>query len=278
MESEKKVYYQSFDDVKLCGILSKVNDDNRIVVFCHGLNSDKSGREIYTQFAKELRDVNINSFRFDFRAHGESGGNDYEMNITKEIKDVEATLDILIAHGYNEIILHGSSFGGGIISLLDYSKYKEVKAIILWYAALDFNVATTKKGLLLSKEHREIARREGYYTVENPRTGRKFRIGESVFDEAEMYYPYKNLIKQDIKMLFLHGTGDMVVPYQLSENVSKMCKNSQLELIKNGSHAFSGNQVDIDDAIGRTKKFILESFKESKTTTSEWSSGFLAMI
>ena len=86
------------------------------------------------------------------------------------------------------------------------------------------------------------------------------------------------MIKQDIKMLFLHGTGDMVVPYQLSENVSKMCKNSQLELIKNGSHAFSGNQVDIDDAIGRTKKFILESFKESKTTTSEWSSGFLAMI
>ena len=31
MEDEKKVYYKSFDDVKLCGILSKVNDDDKII-------------------------------------------------------------------------------------------------------------------------------------------------------------------------------------------------------------------------------------------------------
>lgn len=261
MEDEKKVYYKSFDDVKLCGILSKVNDDDKIVIFCHGLNSDKSGREIYTKFAKVLREENINSFRFDFRAHGESTGTDYEMNISKEIKDVESTLDILISKGYKNIIIHGSSFGGGIIALLDYNKYKEVKGLVFWYAALDFNVATTKKGLLLSKEHLEIAKKEGYFTVFNPKTGRKFRLGESVFYEAGIYYPYKNLIQFDLPMLFLHGTADMVVPYQLSENVAKMCKNSKLELIRNGTHAFAGNQVDIDDAISRTNKFIMDIFK-----------------
>ena len=261
-DNEKKVFYDSFDDVKLCGILSKVSDDNRIVVLCHGLNSDKSGRGIYTKMAQVLREEKINSFRFDFRAHGESTGTDYEMDITKELKDVESTLDILISKGYKEIILHGSSFGGGIVSLLDFSKYKEVKAIILWYAALDFQVATTKKGVLLSKEHREVALKEGYFVVENPKTGRKFRLGKSVFDEAEVIVPYKNLVKYDIPILFLHGTADMVVPYQLSESVSRMCKNSQLELIKNGTHAFAGNQVDIDDAIERTKRFIINSFKK----------------
>ena len=107
-----------------------------------------------------------------------------------------------------------------------------------------------------------MALKEGYFVVENPKTGRKFRLGKSVFDEAEVIVPYKNLVKYDIPILFLHGTADMVVPYQLSESVSKMCKNSQLELIKNGTHAFAGNQVDIDDAIERTKRFIINSFKK----------------
>lgn len=39
---ENKVYYNSTDNIKLCGLLSKVNNSDKIVVLCHGLNGDKT--------------------------------------------------------------------------------------------------------------------------------------------------------------------------------------------------------------------------------------------
>lgn len=44
---EEKVYYESTDNLKLCGLLSKVNDSKKIVLLCHGLNGDKTERNSF---------------------------------------------------------------------------------------------------------------------------------------------------------------------------------------------------------------------------------------
>ena len=38
---ERKIYYESTDNIKLCGLLNVVNTDKKIVILCHGLTSNK---------------------------------------------------------------------------------------------------------------------------------------------------------------------------------------------------------------------------------------------
>ena len=114
---EEKIFYESTDNIKLCGLISVVNDDKKIVILAHGLNGDKTS-DNFNALVGKLQDYKINSFRFDFRGHGESTGNDYEMTPTKEVKDLEKSIEILDKRGFEEIIILGSSFGASIVSLI----------------------------------------------------------------------------------------------------------------------------------------------------------------
>lgn len=245
---EEKVYYDSTDNIKLCGLLSRVNDNNKIVVLCHGLNGNKTERNSFTAFVKELQEQKTNSFRFDFRAHGESTGIDYEMKPTKEVEDLEKTIEYLNSIGFDEIVLLGASFGGSIISLLDYSKYSSIKGLICWYGAIDY-MATIEAEQFFSKEHRDIANKNGWFEVKSKRTGKVFRLGKNLYDEVYKIVPYESLIKVELPILFVHGLIDNMVPYELSVRVSKMCKNAKLELIENGTHTFDNDVNALDEAI-----------------------------
>lgn len=46
---EEKIYYDSTDNIKLCGLLSKVNDGNSIIVLCHGIRADKTERNSFSK-------------------------------------------------------------------------------------------------------------------------------------------------------------------------------------------------------------------------------------
>ena len=248
---EEKFYYDTTNNIKLCGLLSKVNNSNRIVVLCHGIRGNKTERKSFDKLVKYLAENKYNSFRFDFRAHGESTGNDYEMTITKEIEDLNMTLNFLNNRGFEEYILLGASFGGSIVSLLDYNKYN-VKALIIWYGALDYKGTTVD---MFSDEAKEIVDKQGYYkTYSN--SGREFKFGKELFKEVYRILPYKELIKIDRPILFVHGTGDSMVPYTLSEKVSALCENSKLVLIENGEHCFDDSDVSLDKASKETINFI----------------------
>ena len=257
---EEKIFYNSTDNITLCGLLSKVNNSEKIVVLCHGLNGDKTERNSFNPFVKKLQNQNINSFRFDFRAHGESTGNDFEMKPTKEVEDLEKTIEYLNRKGYSEIVLLGASFGGSIISLLDYTKFDCIKGLICWYGALDYSNTIEAEGFF-SKEHRDIAEKEGWYEVKSKRTGKIFRLGKELYDEVYKIIPYKSLINVELPILFVHGLIDNMVPYESSIKISKMCKNARLELIENGTHTFDNDINALNNAINVSVNFIKELFE-----------------
>lgn len=254
---EKKVYYDSTDDIKLCGLLSKVNKTGKIVILCHGLNGEKTERKSFNHLVGKLQEKSINSFRFDFRGHGESTGNDYEMTPTKEVKDLEKTIEYLKSNGFNEFVLLGASFGGSILSLLDYQKYDCIKALICWYSALDYFDTIEAEGFF-TKEHKEMADRDGWFEIKSKRTGKVFKLGKDLYKEVYEIVPYESLIKVDLPILFVHGLIDNMVPYELSVKVSKMCKNARLELIENGTHTFDNDINALKKAIDVTIEFIEE--------------------
>lgn len=62
------------------------------------------------------------------------------------------------------------------LSLIDYKKFTSVKGLILWYGALDY-LATIEPEGFFSKEHKEIAEKQGYYQIKSKRTGKIFKLG-----------------------------------------------------------------------------------------------------
>ena len=254
---EEKIYINSTDNIKLCALMSDVSTD-KVVLLCHGIRGDKYERGSFTTLAKEIGKQGYSTVRIDFRGHGESGGIDYEMTISKEIEDVESVIKFLKSKGYKEIIVLGASFGASIVSLVDYSKFDEVKALILWYGALD-NYDALRNDNFLSERNKEIALRDGFYKSYN-KAGRLFRFGIPLFEEINIYKPKNKIQTIEIPKLFVHGLADETVSYKVSLEVHNKCTNSKLELIENGSHTFDTDKQALKDAVDKTVEFIKEIF------------------
>jgi pimeloyl-ACP methyl ester carboxylesterase len=78
------------------------------LVFCHGfLGWHRKPRLV--RFQEELA-ANFTVYAFDFRGHGESGGESTFGG--KEIADVEAVIDLARADGCERVITFGASMGG----------------------------------------------------------------------------------------------------------------------------------------------------------------------
>mgnify|MGYP003304705637 CR=1 FL=1 len=122
MSNEEKIYYKKSNAKKICGILNEANETNKIVIMCHGIRGNKDECGAFVLLSEKLLERGYSSFRFDFNGHGESDGLDKDMTITKEIDDLECTINMLKEKGYNEFVLLGSSFGAGIVSLFPFEK------------------------------------------------------------------------------------------------------------------------------------------------------------
>lgn len=254
---EEKIYINSTDNIKLCALIANISLD-KVILLCHGIRGDKDERGSFTTLAKTIQEEGYSTIRIDFRGHGESKGIDYEMTISKEIEDLESVIKFLISKGYKEIIVLGASFGASIVSLVNYSKFDEVKALILWYGALD-NYDMLRTDNFLSERNKEIALRDGFYTSHN-KVGKIFRFGIPLFEEINIYKPKDRIQTINLPKLFVHGLADETVSYKVSVEVHSKCTNSKLELIENGSHTFDTDNKALKDAINKTVDFINDIF------------------
>lgn len=247
---EKKVFYKS-DKNKLCGLLSRVNDNNTMIILCHGYNSDKHEMGVFDNLTKSLEENNINSFRFDFRSFGESSGEDYEACISGEIVDLCNTIEYLKSLNYQKFILLGSSYGGCIVSCIDHSKYN-ILGLVSWYGALDFNRIPKS---IYSDELVNEAKINGYICHKHF-DGSITRMGYKALTDMKKYNASKHLIKLNIPILFVHGTKDKLVPYEISFDTNVKCKKSEILLIDNSTHLFNDSKESLNIAINETIKFI----------------------
>lgn len=245
---EKKIKYHTYNDLKLSGILNKVNNSDTIVVICHARTSSKDSRST-TKIAEKMTENNINNFRFDFIACGESEGEYNEYTVTNMIKNLEDTLTMLEKkYSFNTFILVGCSMGGRIVSNIDLSKHN-IKKIILWYAAIDYG-----RGLFNIPGKKElIAKRNGFYPIENG-----WKLSYEYFKDERNYTTYKKIQTINIPILFVHGTNDPYVTFKSSLYTSKKCKNTKLCLIDGADHGFH-NEIHMNKALDETINFILNN-------------------
>jgi len=250
----KKLTFSSKDGTKLVGILETSHEStDACVILCHGFRSGKDDCGHLVRAAKIISN-GYAVFRFDFRAHGESEGIDYEMTIEKEVEDLTAAVELVESKGYKNIILLGSSFGGGVASVYTVRNESKIKKLILWYALIDYDIFFSSGSF--GEKIREEAFKNGYAEIVSKTTGKIFRLGKCVFEEAAKLNIGKDLRKLNIPILFVHGTNDESVTYESSEKHSKFCKNARLETIVNGKHGFRDSEEGLNQAIKATVEFI----------------------
>lgn len=243
---EEKVFYSTFDNKKICGILNITNTSKEIAVICHARTSSKDSRPT-TMLANNLTREKVNNFRFDFISCGESDGDYNDYTVSNMVLNLKDTLNFLKGKCFEKFILVGCSMGGRIISLINDNEFN-VKKIVLWYPALDYG-----RGIFdIPSKKEKIAKKQGFYQIE-----KGCKLSYEYFVDERKYRAYRELYKKQCKKLFVHGTADPYVSFVFSQKISNKCKNSKLILIENADHGFH-NEPHMTKALEETIRFIKE--------------------
>lgn len=246
----EKIKYDTIDNMTLNGILEK-NSSDTCVIMCHGIRSGKEEHGNFTQLAKILNEDKIDSFRFDFRGHGENESDFSCVTIEGEIKDLESTIDIISSKGYKNILLLGASFGGGIVSLIDFNKYTNIKGLILWYPCIVY-----KETDLFCKENLKKSLERGFLETKSMKTGKTFIFSKELMIQTTQYKPYDALLNNSLPKLFIHGNNDKNVYYKSVEKCASESINSKLITIENGTHGFFDNTEHFKLVLNETVEYI----------------------
>jgi len=242
----KKIDYKTNDGIDLNGILEQ-NGGDTCVVMCHGISTGKEENGVFTRLAELLNENSIDSFRFDFRGYEEKPIDFEVVTISGEIADLEATIDLIRSLRYRNIILLGSSFGGGIIPLLDYNKYTDIKGLIFLWPALVYEPIP-----YFCKENVAIALEKGYCEVKNG----ELRLTKKFMEETTIYKPYDRLLCNNLNKLFIHGSIDLIVPFENTFYCAKESKNSKMITIGHDSHSFSTEPEKFEGVFDDIVKWI----------------------
>lgn len=126
---------------QLSGTLHMPDEKARAcVITSHGFESHKDSDK-YVELARRLLEVDIATFRFDFRGCGDSEG-DLVEDAPDRIHDLRAAIELMSKHSPEKtsLGLMGSSYGG-LVSLLvasEPSYSARIAAVVSWAAPIGF--------------------------------------------------------------------------------------------------------------------------------------------
>lgn len=129
-------FYFTNEDTKIFGILHEPESEKKTqgFVFCHPLLEEKLwAHRVFVNFARELAARGYPVMRFDYRGHGDSGGNFEKTDINSRISDIRKSIEEFrekqpdIAH----IGLIGLRFGATLASIVTEDE-NCINSLILW--------------------------------------------------------------------------------------------------------------------------------------------------
>lgn len=265
MISEKKIFYQSNDGKKICGIITMPQKVKGWVLLSHGITMDKNEwGNFYMDIAHHLYKKDFASLRFDFRAHGESEGVQEDITIIGELLDIKASAQKIFEQWDDGISLIGTSFGSGPAILYATQNKKRIKGIVLLCPVLDYittfiNPITPWAKETFNKEGFKHLEEKGYILLDG-----EFKLGAKLIEEFKVIKPYELLSKIECPILTMHGNKDTMVPYKISKEYGIPNRKSEFVTLNDADHGF----VAFNDDTGESKeslenkKFVIEKIVE----------------
>lgn len=195
----------SFDGLNLCGIEINNHETDDYVVMVHGIWSDKSS--MYER-AYEFDKRGYNLLLIDQRSCGESEGEYYTYG-QKEAIDLIEWISILIEkHPDAKIALYGVSTGASAVMMsCAYDLPDNVRCLI---EDCGFSSAEEEFDHVLKNNYRLAYTKIVLLMLEKKM---KKELGLSLDDIS----PKKSLDENEIPIMFIHGTDDELVPFEMSK-------------------------------------------------------------
>lgn len=243
------VRYQSTDGIMLDAIAEESAMPKAMVLMLHGINADKEEEGLFRRLSKRLASERYNSFRFDFRSHGASGGKQGFVTIAGETEDYYASLEKIQQKWALPVIVVAASFGA-VSFLNSYTKYTNdgVRGVVLLNPVLDLQATFLNSEFpqfreAFSQESFDKIKKNGYVMLD-----RRLKICKDFFEEIQTMKPYKSLYKIKEPVLLIHGERDVCVPIELSFKYTSKIEKCEFITIKNANHGF-GRKVEEDKVI-----------------------------
>ena len=206
MQYEDVQFNSTGDNIPLKGWYIDSPGD-KVILVMHGRNNNRAGGALLS-IMKGLYDRGYDAFAFDFRAHGESGGERYSLGL-HETRDVAGALQYLEGRGVAEVGGLGFSMGAAT-ELLAAPDHPQMKALVS-----DSSFASLPA--LLDKELPKASGLPGFF---NP--GILF-MGKVLYGlDLTSTKPAESLARLNDRPLYLiHGTEDALVPVSHAYDLQK---------------------------------------------------------
>ena len=244
---QEKLFYLNSKGEKLCAVISKPAEDFKapIIILCHGFDSSKEARSVLA-LEKELNVKNLNTFRIDLYAHGESDGKFENITVSEAVDDILRAISFLKSQGFAKVGLVGSSFGG-LAAILAAAKSHDLFVLALRSPASDLNELLLNdwgEAGLLKWKHEGVS--------QNHNKDLKYNF---VLD-AQKNIGYEVAGKIFVPTLIVHGDADQRVPINQSQQLASLIPGCHLEIIKDADHSYTKPEF-FDIMINKIVNFII---------------------
>jgi alpha/beta superfamily hydrolase len=223
-----------------------------IVAIYHGFTGNKMEPHfIFVKLSRALEKKGIASVRFDFAGSGESDGEFIDMTISGEISDALDILDYARSLEFVDTArtgIVGLSLGGAIASSVAGTQHDKIKTLVLWApAGNELRGIKNNSDPVQAKSFEE----NGYIDLNG------FVLGKGFIDDLANVDIYADAMQYDKKVLIVHGSGDQIVPLQISSKDYAAIYGDRMKLhvIKNADHTFNKKEWE-EEAIGITVKYL----------------------
>ncbi|MGA9582031.1 MAG: alpha/beta fold hydrolase [Allosphingosinicella sp.] len=237
---QKKLKFLSRDGLKLHGILTSPEDDAKgVLLFVHGITSDREEWGIFDLAAMELAKAGIASLRFDFRGHGESKLEGPLITLDGILSDILSAWNVLeekvTGNGKRlKRYLMGSSYGGGL-AYAAAGRIGGINRIFLLAPVFDYflDIETCAP-----KWHTELKKKDYFHYNE-------LRLGRGLLNEALYFSPLEGA---RIRTTIFHGTCDDDVDLALSQAAAAQHKSINLISVEGAGHVLNvPDDLDLEE-------------------------------
>lgn len=204
------------------------------LVFLGGFRSDMEGtKAAFLADACAKRDQTF--LRFDYRGHGQSGGDFKDGTISLWLADA---LDVIRLLPDQKIILAGSSMGGWISLLIARAMPEKTAGMIGLAAAPDFT--RVMKARMTDAQKAALAQ-DGYILVDTDYSPDPYKITRILIEDGEKNCLLDSPIAVRCPVRLLQGKKDTDVVWQTAQRISDLLEtdDKKIYLQTEGDHRLS---------------------------------------
>ncbi len=208
-------------------------NSKKVVLLCHGITSSKDEGGFYVELSKHLEEIGFNTFRFDFRGHGESKITSENATIAGMLIDLNTIINYL-DDKYDKIYIVAASFGASILLLLSQQiKFSKVTKVALLNPVTSYESTFTSANVPWGKS---FFPQGGINSVFKKKqiiiNEKKFKLNPEMAVEFYYYKPQDTNWNSSIPMVIFHGTKDQTVLIEDSKYFVRKQLPKHMELVE----------------------------------------------